>query len=117
LEKESPPPPHVIILLAVAIWLLAPITSLAGEIILCAPSVDRPSSSPVVDGRAAHIYGHRFAMSDPRLPSNAIAQFNGPSIVDRYGWQIVGLISLCIVEAIVILALLIQRAGRRRIEE
>src|SRR5215510_10897518 len=59
----------------------------------------------------------RWGISEDRLPPGSVIQFREPSFWNHYKWRIIGVISLCAVEGLLILALLAQRARRRRVEE
>jgi signal transduction histidine kinase len=50
------------------------------------------------------------------LPGSIVG-FNEPSFWQSYRWEIIGVISLCIVEAILIARLLVQRTYRMRVQE
>ncbi len=54
----------------------------------------------------------RRGISENLLPPGSVVQFRASSLWDLYRWQIMGIISLCLVEAFLILALLAQRARR-----
>ena len=85
---------------------------LQGEKITDIPSRET-SATPKVDWRALR----RWSINENRLPAGTSIQFREPSLWDIYKWRIIGVLSLCVVEAVLILALLIQRAQRRRAEE
>jgi PAS domain-containing protein len=59
----------------------------------------------------------RWNISESRLPPGTIVLFKETSLLDRYRWYILGIVTLCLCEAILILALLIQGARRKRAEE
>src|SRR5262245_43251657 len=59
----------------------------------------------------------RWGISENQLPPGSVIQFREPSFWDHYRWRIIGVISLCAVEGLLIFALLAQRARRRRVEE
>jgi PAS domain S-box-containing protein len=59
----------------------------------------------------------RWGIREERLPPGSDARFPEPGFWDLYRWHIIGVVSLCIVEALLIVALLTQRAYRRRAEE
>jgi signal transduction histidine kinase len=60
---------------------------------------------------------HRWNISENRLPEGADVVYKAPSAWSLYKWRIVLAASLCIVEAVLILALLFHRAERKRAEE
>src|SRR5262245_7849837 len=59
----------------------------------------------------------RWGVSENQLPPGSVIQFREPSFWNHYKWRIIGVISLCAVEGLLIFALLAQRARRRRVEE
>jgi PAS domain-containing protein len=59
----------------------------------------------------------RWNISESRLPPGTVVLFKEQSLLDRYRWYILGVITLCLCEAILILALLIQDARRKGAEE
>jgi PAS domain S-box-containing protein len=58
----------------------------------------------------------RFELDESLLPPDSIVRYREPSIWDLYKWRILGGIFLCIVEALLIIGLLLQRLKRRRAE-
>ena len=71
------------------------------------------TSGAMVDWRQLQ----RWGISEGRLPPGSVIQFREPSFWGHYKWRIIGVVSLCIVEGLLIFALLAQRARRRRVEE
>jgi PAS domain S-box-containing protein len=59
----------------------------------------------------------RWNISESRLPAGTVVLFKEKSLLDRYRWYILGVVTLCICEGILILGLLIQGARRKRAEE
>jgi len=59
----------------------------------------------------------RWGISEDRLPPGSVIKFKEPSFWNHYKWRIIGVVSLCAVEGLLIFALLAQRARRRRVEE
>jgi signal transduction histidine kinase len=59
----------------------------------------------------------RWNISESRLPPGTVVLFKEKSLLDRYRWYILGVITLCLCEAILILALSIQGARSKRVEE
>ncbi len=58
----------------------------------------------------------RWKISEASLPPNSVVRNKELSFWDLYKWPIVGAISLCVVEALLIVGLLVQRLSRRRAE-
>jgi PAS domain S-box-containing protein len=71
------------------------------------------TSSITVDWRQLR----RWNISESRLPPGTVVLFKEKSLLDRYRWYILGVVTLCFCEAILILALLIQGTRRKRAEE
>jgi two-component system cell cycle sensor histidine kinase/response regulator CckA len=59
----------------------------------------------------------RWHISESRLPPAAVELFREPSIWEQHGTLIVAVISLCILEAILVLALLVSMQRRKRAEK
>jgi signal transduction histidine kinase len=68
---------------------------------------------PMVDWREMRRWGIR----EDRLPPDTVIINRAPSIWDLYRWHIIGAVSVCLIEGILIVALLVQRASRRRAEK
>jgi PAS domain S-box-containing protein len=67
---------------------------------------------PVYDWRELQ----RWHISEARLPAGSVIEFREPSLWTRYMWQIVGVVTLCLVEALLIFALSLNLVRRRRAE-
>jgi PAS domain S-box-containing protein len=59
----------------------------------------------------------RWGISEQNLPPGSIIRFKQPTLWELYKWHIVGITSLCLLEALLIAYLLITRARRRRAEK
>ena len=62
-------------------------------------------TTPVFDARQLR----RWNVSRDRLPPGSVVNFEEPSLWDQYKWHIIGVTSLCVVEALLIVGLLVQR--------
>src|SRR5262249_23246732 len=58
----------------------------------------------------------RWGIGRERLPPGSAVEFEEPSLWDQYKWHVIGVLALCVVEALLIAGLLAQRANRRRAE-
>lgn len=58
----------------------------------------------------------RWGISENSLPSGSIVRYKELSLGDRYWWQIIAVVSFCLIEFFLILALLMQRTKRRQAE-
>jgi signal transduction histidine kinase len=58
----------------------------------------------------------RWAISETSLPPNSEVQFRSPSAWELYRWYIVGAISLIVLQTLLIVSFLVQRARRRAAE-
>jgi PAS domain S-box-containing protein len=85
---------------------------LNGENAANIPFVVDNSSQDMVDWRQLQ----RWHISEKRLPQSTMELFREPSAWERYRFTIVAIISLCILEAALILALLFGVGRRRRAE-
>ena len=59
----------------------------------------------------------RWGISESKLPPGSIVRFKEPTLWEQYKWHIIGIISLCIIEALLIAWLLFASAKRRRAEK
>jgi two-component system NarL family sensor kinase len=59
----------------------------------------------------------RWGIQEERLLPGTVVMYKDQSIWNLYGWYIAGVVFLCIVEGILIVALLVQRARRRGAEK
>jgi signal transduction histidine kinase len=59
----------------------------------------------------------RWGVREADLPPGSVVRFREPTFWDLYRWQIIGVLSLCALQALVLCALLLQRAHRWRAEE
>jgi PAS domain S-box-containing protein len=73
--------------------------------------VQEPSpNTDMVDWRQLR----RWGIGEERLPPGSDVRYKEPSFWDLYRWHIIGVVSLCLVETLLIIALLVQRANRKR---
>jgi PAS domain S-box-containing protein len=59
----------------------------------------------------------RWGLDESKLPTGSIVLFQEPTFWEHYKWRIIGVVSLCILEAFLIVWLLISRARRRQAEQ
>ncbi len=86
---------------------------LNGESAASIPIVVDNSSQDTVDWRQLK----QWHMSEQRLPPATVELFREPSVWERYRFAIVAVISLCIIETILVLALSFNVRRRRRAEK
>jgi PAS domain S-box-containing protein len=67
---------------------------------------------PIIDWRQLR----RWGISKDRLPEDTIYYFKEPTFWEEYRWWVIGSASLCVIETLLIVALSVQRARRKRIE-
>jgi PAS domain S-box-containing protein len=78
-------------------------------------SIPRPEASEnadIFDWRQLQ----RWGISEDSLPPGSVVRFKQPTFWNVYKWHIIGGISLCLAEALLIAGLLIQLVKRRRAE-
>jgi PAS domain S-box-containing protein len=85
---------------------------LQGERIQGIAIQESQSTVPMVDWRQLR----RWGISEKRLPVGTVVRFREPSVWEAYKWYIISGISLIILEAALITALLWHRARRRKAE-
>ena len=86
---------------------------LSGERAASIPIVSDDSAVDTVDGRQLR----RWNISEKRLPASTVELFRETSLWQRYRYLIVAVISLCILETMLILALLFSVGRHRRAEK
>jgi signal transduction histidine kinase len=59
----------------------------------------------------------RWGVREEDLPPGSVVRFRQPTLWDQYKGRIIGIVALCVVETGLIVALLLQRARRRRAEQ
>jgi PAS domain S-box-containing protein len=67
---------------------------------------------PIFDWRQLR----RWGIDENRLPKESVFRFREPTFWEQYKWRIIGFISLCATQTLLIAALSLQRARRKRIE-
>ncbi len=70
------------------------------------------AATPVYDARELR----RWNIPEARLPVGSVVHFQQPSFWENYRWRILGVAALCLVQTGLIVALLLNRAQRRRAE-
>jgi PAS domain S-box-containing protein len=70
------------------------------------------TNSILIDWRALQ----RWGLSERNLPPGSIVQYRELTVWERYKWQVVATLSVCLLEAILILALIANLIKRRRAE-
>jgi signal transduction histidine kinase len=73
----------------------------------------RAPTVPMFDWRQLQRWGIR----ESNLPPGSIVLFRDRSMWETHRWQIIGVATFCVVEALLIIGLLVQRAQRRRVQE
>jgi signal transduction histidine kinase len=77
-------------------------------------SADEPTSCAYLfDWRQLN----RWGIDEADLPTGSVARFRNPSFWDLYRWHVIGILSLCAIQTLLILGLLVQRARGRRAEK
>jgi len=82
---------------------------------------ERPEDIPIAEAKINAVAFdwrelQRWGIDEDRLPSKSIIRYREPTLWERYKWRIIGVISLCVVQTILIATLLVQRERRRRAE-
>jgi PAS domain S-box-containing protein len=85
---------------------------LAGEEPRVAVRKERHQPAPMFDWHQLR----RLRISERQLPTGSVIRFKDYSLWERYRWQIIGLSSFCVVETLLIVALVIQLRRRHRAE-
>src|SRR5262245_57397314 len=99
---------------------LADCGRMAGETAMRIVNGARPPDIPVVMVPTVPIFDwrqlRRWGISKDRLPKESVFLFKEPTFWEEYKWWITGSISLCGIQTLLIVALSLQRARRKRIE-
>jgi PAS domain S-box-containing protein len=82
---------------------------------------EKPEGMAVPDaGENAYMFDwrqlQRWGIREENLPPGSVVRFRQPTFWEVYRWHVIGGVALCIVEALLICGLLLQRAYRRRAE-
>jgi signal transduction histidine kinase len=86
---------------------------LAGEAPDAIAAPEAGENTPHFDWRQLRRWGIR----EEGLPRGSVVLHKEPGLWDLYKWHVIGVSSLCLVEALLIAGLLVQRADRRRAEQ
>ena len=91
-----------------------------GAIALRVLQGERPQDIPVVEGTNVYMFDwralQRWGFKERDLPPGSIVLYRQPSLWEQYKWQVVGTITLLVLESILILSLLANLRRRRRAE-
>jgi PAS domain S-box-containing protein len=58
----------------------------------------------------------RWGISEDGLPAGSVVLHKEPAFWDLYKWQIIGVLALCVIQFLLLIGLLVQRASRTRAE-
>jgi signal transduction histidine kinase len=85
---------------------------LRGEPISKYPPRILSALSPRYDGRELW----RWNISEERLPAGSVIEFRQPTVWQQYRWPVVGAITVIVLQAVLLAALLVQTGRRKRAE-
>jgi signal transduction histidine kinase len=85
----------------------------------------RPEDLPVVEVTTVPLFNwrelRRWGITEDQLPAGSIVKFKAPTFWEEYRGRILGFSSVCLIEGLLILALLLERRerlkGRRKLDE
>lgn len=86
---------------------------LAGERPEAIPAPDVSKNTDLFDWRQLQ----RWGIGEASLPPGSVVRYRERTFWDAYKWHVVGAASLCLLQALLIAGLLVQRAKRRRADE
>ena len=75
--------------------------------------VESAPTIPMFDWRQLQ----RWGISEDKLPPGSIVRFKELTFWEQYKWHIIGVLALCVVQALLIVALLVQRARGAHAEQ
>jgi len=82
---------------------------------------EKPQDIPVVRGTNVYMVDwralQRWGLSEHDLPPGSIVLYRQPTVWESYKWYIMGGVLLCLIETLLVLGLLWQRARRRKVEQ
>jgi signal transduction histidine kinase len=82
---------------------------------------ERPQDIPIVKGSNAYMFDwralQRWGLKESALPQGSTVLYRQPTVWQAYKQYILGFVSLCVVETLLIVGLLWQRAKRRKVEQ
>ena len=58
----------------------------------------------------------RWGISEEHLPPGSIVRFKEPTLWEQYKWSIIGFITFCFGQTLLIVGLFVQRSRRKRVE-
>jgi signal transduction histidine kinase/DNA-binding response OmpR family regulator len=93
----------------------------AGELALRVLRGENPTDIPIIEeGTNAYMFNwrelKRWNIKESDLPPGSIVRYKELSFWEKYWWQIIAVVSFCLIESLLILVLLMQRAKRRLAE-
>lgn len=92
----------------------------AAELVLRILRGTRVQDLPVESAPTVRLFDwrqmRRWGLREDQLPAGSIVRFRDPSLWDLYKWHILGAALVCVLQGALIVALLIQRASRKRAE-
>jgi PAS domain S-box-containing protein len=56
----------------------------------------------------------RWGISEADLPAGSVVRYKEPDFWEVYKWQIIGVISLCVIQFLLLVGLMVQRTSRKR---
>ena len=74
--------------------------------------VEAPLLAPMFDWRQLK----RWGISEEHLPPGSIVRFKEPTLWEQYKWSIIGFITFCFGQTLLIVGLFVQRSRRKRVE-
>lgn len=86
---------------------------LRGEAAAAIPAEALSPYVPMFDWRQLR----RWGLDESRLPAGSELEFRTPSVWDQYKWYIVGGVTLFILQSMLLVGMLVNRAQRRRAEQ
>ncbi len=94
---------------------------IAGELGLRVLRGENPTDIPIIEeGTNAYMFNwrelKRWNIKESDLPPGSIVRYKELSFWEKYWWQIIAVVSFCLIESLLILVLLMQRAKRRLAE-
>ena len=94
----------------------------AGEVVLRILDGENPSEIQVSSvGTSGYMFDWRqlklWGISERDLPTGSVVKYKDQSYWNMYKWRIIGVLTLCLIEGLLIFILLLNRSKRKQVEE
>ncbi|MDD5169741.1 MAG: ABC transporter substrate binding protein, partial [Syntrophales bacterium] len=93
----------------------------AAEIGLRILNGEKPANIPIVNGPNNYSFDwrelKRWGIPEVALPTDSIIRYKVPTTWELYKWQVIGIVSFCLIESSLIFILIVQYSRRKKVED